>query len=166
MLYSSKNMKVNNMVQEYPSGLKLRKMGYEYEYPRPAYTADTVVFNGASVLLIVRGKDPFKGRLALPGGFVNEGETSLEAAKRELKEETGLYLNTVPKLVGIYDKPGRDSRGWVISAAFSVRTSQLHLKAGDDAVDAKFVPINLLTKDSLAFDHFKIINDAWDMERI
>lgn len=168
MLYSSQNMKANHV--PFPvggfGGPPPDPVRNCYDYPRPAYTADTVVFNGAKVLLVVRGKNPFKGRLALPGGFVNEGETSLEAAQRELNEETGLFLTTVPKLVGIYDKPGRDPRGWVITAAYSVRTSQLHLKAGDDAVDAKWVPINLLGRDLLSFDHFKIINDAWDMERI
>ncbi len=127
-----------------------------YDYPRPAYTADTVV----------RDQNPFKGNLALPGGFVNEGETSLEACRRELREETGLFLTTVPKLVGIYDKPGRDPRGWTVSACYSVRTSQLHIKAGDDATDAKWCPINLLGKELLSFDHFKMINDAWEMERV
>lgn len=135
-----------------------------YDYPRPAYTADTVIFNGASVLLVRRGKDPFKGKLALPGGFVNEFESSLEAAKRELVEETGLIINSEPKLVGIYDKPGRDPRGWVITSAYRTRTKQLHVQAGDDATEAFFVPLNKLGKELLSFDHWTIINDAWEQE--
>lgn len=135
-----------------------------YDYPRPAYTADIVVFNTDKVLLIKRGKDPFKGKLALPGGFVNPGETSYEAARRELLEETGLTIYSSPRLVGIYDKPGRDPRGWIVSAAYVCRTSQTHVKAGDDAADAVWVSINSLYRDMLAFDHHRIINDAWDLE--
>jgi ADP-ribose pyrophosphatase YjhB (NUDIX family) len=137
----------------------------KYDYPRPAYTADCVVFNEAEVLLIERGKEPFKGKLALPGGFVNEGETSKQAAQRELSEETNLFLPS-PKLIGIYDSPGRDPRGWVISAAYRFRTRTRNVKAGDDAVRAIWVPINRLTSDMVAFDHYKIIHEALDSEKV
>lgn len=139
-------------------------MTHSYEYPRPAYTADTVVFNGASVLLIRRGKEPFKGKLALPGGFVNEGEKSENAARRELGEETGPIVCSPFKLVGVYDAPGRDPRGWVVSIAYKTRTNQMHVQAGDDAAEAFFVPLNELKKDMLSFDHFDIISAAWIQE--
>ncbi len=138
---------------------------HKYPYPRPAYTTDIVVFNLDSVLLIRRGKDPFKGKLALPGGFVDEDETSIHAAIRELEEEAGLILKSTPKLVGIYDDPGRDPRGWTVSTAYMARTRQIHVQYGDDAVDAAWFPIASLDSITLAFDHKKIINDAWELER-
>ncbi len=139
-------------------------MTHNYEHPRPAYTADTVVFNGASVLLIRRGKEPFKGKLALPGGFVNEGEQSIDAARRELHEETGLISCLSFRLVGVYDSRNRDPRGWTVSVAYMTRTKQLHVRAGDDADEAFFVPLNKLGKELLSFDHWTIINDAWELE--
>lgn len=135
-----------------------------YEYPRPAYTADCVVLNGADVLLIRRGKDPFKGQLALPGGFVNSGETSKAAAIRELSEETGLALEHC-KPIGVFDEPGRDPRGWVVSMAYTFRTRQRLVKGGDDATEAIWVPVNRLGS-KLAFDHLKIIDQALAQERV
>jgi 8-oxo-dGTP diphosphatase len=137
-----------------------------YDYPRPAYTADTVVFCLDEVLLIERGKDPFKGKLALPGGFVNQGETSYQAAARELEEETGLRLIVSPSfLVGLFDNPGRDPRGWVISAAYRARIkNKLAVKGMDDAVGAGWYKLSAIKRSDLAFDHYKIINNAFDLE--
>src|SRR5262245_6625133 len=105
-------------------------MPHTYEFPRPAFTADLAVFarveGEVRVLLIRRGHEPFAGRWALPGGFVDEGETALEAAVRELKEEAG--LDVPPDRIepfGLFDAPGRDPRGWTVSAAF------LHVVEGD-----------------------------------
>ena len=144
-------------------------------YPKPAMTADIVVFakgDGAYRVLLVRRKGhPFIGRLALPGGFANENEPIEETAARELAEETGvehLQLN----LVGLYSNPGRDPRGWVVSAAFvSVVDAQLlKLKAGDDAAEADWFCFDgrYLTRageryatDELAFDHAAILRDAY-----
>ena len=144
-------------------------------YPKPAMTADIVVFakgDGAYRVLLVRRKGhPFIGRLALPGGFAYENEPIEETAARELAEETGvehLQLN----LVGLYSNPGRDPRGWVVSAAFvSVVDAQLlKLKAGDDAAEADWFCFDgrYLTRageryatDELAFDHAAILRDAY-----
>lgn len=139
-------------------------MQHTYDYPRPAYTADCVVFNGAEVLLIRRGKEPFKGMLALPGGFVNERETSKQAAIRELKEETGLDLEHC-KPIGVFDEPGRDPRGWVVSSAYVFRTRQRLVKGADDAEEALWVPLNRLGN-VIAFDHAKIIDTALSQERV
>lgn len=74
-------------------------MQYTYEYPRPALCCDTVVFCGPSearkVLLVRRAADPFQGQWALPGGFVDEGEKPVDAARRELAEETGFVLSLI-----------------------------------------------------------------------
>lgn len=134
-----------------------------YDYPRPAYTADCVVFNGAEVLLVRRGSEPFKGMLALPGGFVNEGETAEQAAKRELLEETGLALDRCSP-IGTFDRPGRDPRGWTVSSAFVFRTRQRLVRGGDDAIEAIWVPLNRLGL--IAFDHNKIIDQALNQERV
>lgn len=139
---------------------------YIYKYPRPAYTADTVLVadsgdGSLSVLLIKRGGEPFKGDWALPGGFVDEGERSVEAARRELAEETGIEVPDLDSfaLIGVYDEPGRDPRGWTISAAYAAQVSQvLEAKGGDDAAEARWFPLSSLP--SLAFDHGRIIADV------
>ena len=92
------------------------------DYPKPALTADIVILAKEAaceyrLLLIRRGGHPYLGSWALPGGFAEEGETIEETAARELEEETG--ISGLPlKLVGIYSKPGRDPRGWTVSAAY------------------------------------------------
>ena len=109
------------------------------DYPRPSLTADLAVFcsgEAPSLLLIRRGGHPYLGCWALPGGFVAPGEDARTAAHRELQEETGLRdLPLAP--LGFYSTPGRDPRGWVVSAAFlsaSQRFSAVH--GADDATDA------------------------------
>ncbi len=133
---------------------------YSYQYPRPAYTADTIIFCKDEILLIRRGNEPYKDMWALPGGFVNEGETSAEAAVRELQEETGVNIGVdTIHLVGIYDTIGRDPRGWTISAAYAVSIDSKPMVGGyDDAAEAMWFSIKNLPE--LAFDHKKIISDA------
>lgn len=138
---------------------------YQYQYPRPAYTADVLLVshdeNSRPMLLLIRrGGEPFRGSWALPGGFVDEGETSIEAARRELQEETGVALDSTDglKLVGVYDTPGRDPRGWTISAAYTIELPGMPLAVGaDDAAEARWFPLSDLP--SLAFDHARIIAD-------
>lgn len=139
---------------------------YKYKYPRPAYTADTVLVADDAegqmrILLIKRGGEPFKGAWALPGGFVNDGERSVEAARRELEEETGVAVPDLDAfaLIGVYDAPGRDPRGWTISAAYAAQVSRtVDVKGGDDAAEARWFPLNDLPE--LAFDHGQIIADV------
>ena len=134
-------------------------MGTE-SYPRPMLTVDVVVIarSGPSVLLVQRGNEPFAGRWALPGGFVEEYEPVDEAAPRELHEETGLRLSEL-ELLGVYDTPGRDPRGWTVSAAFLSHVSEPALVSGaDDARDARWFDADALPE--LAFDHARIVADA------
>lgn len=135
------------------------KRTYTYDYWRPAVTVDNVVFSfdgsHLNVLLIKRGNEPYKGSWAFPGGFLDEDETLEEAARRELKEETGLS----PKFfneVGAFSDLDRDPRGRTISGAFAsvVRPNQSKAVAGDDAKEARWFSINEMPK--LAFDHEKI----------
>lgn len=147
-------------------------------YPKPALTADIVVLSRAQkalrVLLVERGGHPFIGKLALPGGFANEDEPIEETAARELAEETGVEGLSM-ELVGLFSRPGRDPRGWVVSAAFVslVDADRITLQAGDDAADARWYAIEgskdqlvLLNGDAsvpaaeLAFDHAEVLTRA------
>src|SRR5262245_41319799 len=129
----------------------------------PLLTADCVVFDGKSRVLLVRRKHPpFKGRYALPGGFVDIGETVEDACRRELAEETGLVAGRL-RLVGIYSDPGRDPRGHTCSAVFLARVARAKPMAGDDAAAAEWVA-DWRTAD-LAFDHARILADASRLAR-
>lgn len=122
-------------------------------------TVDIMVTDHQEVLLVQRKNEPFKGKWALPGGFMEHDEKVIQAAQRELKEETALQL---PKddfeFVGYFDKPNRDPRGRVISFAFKIlidKTEKERIKAGDDARLAQWFPLNKLPE--LAFDHASIL---------
>jgi 8-oxo-dGTP diphosphatase len=127
-------------------------------------TVDTVVFlkspnNPLHVLLIKRGNDPFKNQYALPGGFPEINELLIDAAKRELLEETGLANIELTQLTA-FDGINRDPRDRNIAIAFIGYTSPENstLKPGDDAIEAEWHPINNLPP--LAFDHEEIIEFA------
>ncbi|WP_148883472.1 NUDIX domain-containing protein [Thermococcus aciditolerans] len=121
-------------------------------------TADVVILYNNGVVLIKRKHEPFKDSFALPGGFVEYGETVEEAALREAREETGLDVRLI-KLVGVYSDPNRDPRGHTVTTAFlAIGTGKL--KAGDDAKEVHVVPVDEALKLPLAFDHAKILRDA------
>jgi 8-oxo-dGTP diphosphatase len=125
----------------------------------PLLTTDCVIFdNGGAVLLIRRKHPPFAGSYALPGGFVEIGETVEAACIREVREETGLSISE-PKLVGVYSRPGRDPRGHTVSVAFTVKlTKAAEPRAGSDAASVEWVADwRIIT---LAFDHAEIVADA------
>ncbi|MGE0739731.1 MAG: NUDIX domain-containing protein [Hyphomonadaceae bacterium] len=124
----------------------------------PPLTVDCVVFDGAGRLLLIRrGREPFKGRYALPGGFVDLGETVETAALRELREETGV-VGQIERLIGVYSDPKRDPRGPTVSVAFLVKPITDLVTSGDDAEDAAFIENWRGTP--LAFDHEIIVRDA------
>ncbi|MCD6512165.1 MAG: NUDIX hydrolase [Thermoplasmata archaeon] len=123
---------------------------------KPSITVDGVIFRNGKILLIKRKNEPFKGKWALPGGFVEYGERCEDAAIREVREETGLNAR-IKKLVGVYSDPERDPRGHTISVVY-IMEGEGNEMAGDDASDAKFFDISSLPE--LAFDHAKIIKDA------
>lgn len=132
------------------------------EYPKPSFTADVVLlrWHGGHLecLLIERKHDPYAGSWALPGGFVEPGENAETGALRELKEETG--VDPVPLFaLGCYAEPGRDPRGWVVSAGFlGLAPADTWAAAGDDAKTVRWARLSDLP--TLAFDHGHIIADA------
>lgn len=143
---------------------KLVAVPHTYEYPRPAVTVDTVLATIGErgelrALLIERGRDPFAGHWALPGGFVDQHEDLMVAARREMLEETHIQLGPLVQL-GAYGTPHRDPRGHTVGVAFlaMVEPDQVVGVAGDDASDCRWFAINRPPK--LAFDHGVILRDA------
>lgn len=125
-------------------------------------TTDSVIFfseeGNTKVLLVKRKKDPFKGKWALPGGFLEDEEPLEEGAKRELEEETGLKISNLKQLQA-FGTPGRDPRGRTISIVFyGHTTSQETVQGNDDAEEAQWFPVTELPE--LAFDHSKIMEAA------
>ncbi|NJD52259.1 MAG: NUDIX hydrolase [Candidatus Methanoperedens sp.] len=122
----------------------------------PLLTVDALIIHEGKLVLIRRLNPPFKNQFALPGGFVEIGETVEAAAVREAKEETGLDIELV-RLLGVYSDPSRDPRGHTVTVCYLARGFG-KLKAGSDAKDIRLFGINEIPK--LAFDHNKIIENA------
>ncbi len=134
-----------------------------YDYPRPAVSGDCVLFgydgDDLNILLIERGKDPYKGRWTFPGGFLDMDETTIQCAERELREETGIGGLKLEQL-GAFSGVDRDPRGRVITIAYLtvVRISETNPVAGDDAADAKWFKVKDIPP--LAFDHDLVMRAA------
>ncbi len=135
-------------------------MSFESERSFPRLTVDGIVFIEDDEVVLVRRKyPPFKGFWALPGGFVEYGETVEDAVKREIFEETSLKVEII-SLVGVYSDPSRDPRGHVVTIVFKCRALTRYLEAKTDAELVKVFKISDLKNLNLAFDHGKILKDA------
>ncbi len=141
-----------------------KKGKYVYDWPRPMVTVDAAVFtfsgDRVKVLLINRGNEPFKGKWALPGGFIDMNEELEDAVVRELAEETGLTGIQLEQM-RTFGTVGRDPRGRMITIVFMgiATEGQDMIKAGDDAAQAQWFDIEKLPKD-LAFDHNEVVRFA------
>ncbi len=141
---------------------------FNYRHPHPAVAVDIAVFSLKELtlhtLLIERGREPYRGAWALPGGFVRIAESLEDAARRELREETGLDCAALGQ-IGAFGAPERDPRERVISIAYLavVRMDSVTLRAGTDAAHALWWPSESLP--SLAFDHAEILSRARDRLR-
>ncbi len=137
---------------------------YVYDWPRPMVTVDAAVFTFSDdkdkVLLINRGNEPFKGKWALPGGFVGMDEELEDAVARELEEETGLATVQLEQM-RTFGTVGRDPRGRMITIVFMgiATEGQTKIKAGDDAAQAQWFDIENLPKE-MAFDHDEVVRFA------
>ena len=133
-----------------------------------AISADVVTFTihgeSLNVMLIERGSPPFKGQWAIPGGFMRKNESLEDAARRELKEETGVGKGFHMTQIGTWSDPKRDPRGRVITTAFAalVDYTRLKPKAATDAANVGWFPARVPPK-PLAFDHQDILKQsvAW-----
>lgn len=138
-------------------------MPYNYSYPHPALTVDAILFtysgNELKVLFIQRGIEPYKGKWAFPGGFVEENETVEDAIKRELMEEVAISADSLQQFYTA-SAPERDPRGWTVSVVFIgfVGADNSTVKAGDDASIAEWFSLSKVTV--LAFDHNDILTKA------
>jgi len=135
-----------------------------YDWPRPMVTVDAAVFTfqnkRAKLLLVKRGSEPFKGKWAIPGGFIEIDEELEDAAARELQEETAL-VNVPLEQMYTFGRCGRDPRGRQITVVFMgiAAKGQNKVKGGDDAAKAKWFDIENLPKD-MAFDHNEVAEFA------
>lgn len=132
-------------------------------YKNPALTADIIIEDPRKgIILIQRKFPPFQGQWALPGGFVEYGETVEHAAVREAKEETGLRVK-LKKLLGVYSDPKRDPRGHTVTVVFTAKVLSGRLRGSDDANHAEWmkqIPFN-----ALAFDHADVLRDYKKMKK-
>lgn len=123
----------------------------------PFPTVDVVLYRPEQGILLIERRNPPHG-WALPGGFIDYGESAEQAAVREAREETGLQV-TLTGLLGVYSRPDRDPRFHSLSVVFMAAAgSDAEPLAGDDARRARFFPLDLLPRD-IAFDHREIIAD-------
>ncbi len=149
---------------------------YQSKHPIINVTADIMYFWVTKppgpkwkyeILLVLRSKDPFKDQWALPGGFIETSETTVEGALRELREETGIE-DAFLHFFNFYDRPDRDPRGRIISFVYYYGANILrdegppNITAGDDAAKAAWFDVEeILDSRTLAFDHGQMINDWW-----
>jgi 8-oxo-dGTP diphosphatase len=138
---------------------------WQYRYQHLAVTTDCVIFayedRTLKVLLVRRGREPFKGAWAFPGGFLKADETATDGALRELKEETSLETSAIREL-GVFSDVDRDPRERVVTIAYYALVKPSEVMGGDDADEARWFPVDALP--TLAFDHRKIFEAA--MERL
>jgi len=130
----------------------------------PLLTVDAVILYNSNIVLIRRKNPPFQGQLALPGGFVDIGETVEQACIREAKEETNIKVD-IKELIGIFSDPKRDPRGHTVTIAFLCEpaTSEEKPLAKDDAASLEIVAIEDLFSKKYAFDHYTILKNAVNM---
>ena len=137
------------------------ELKYCYKYPHPSVTTDCVIFGfdgtKLSVLLVKRGVEPYKGRRAFPGGFMNMDESAEEGALRELQEETGLKGAYIRQF-HTFTAPERDPRERVITIAYYALVRMQEVAGGDDADDARWFTLDEVPQ--LAFDHDQILRKA------
>jgi 8-oxo-dGTP diphosphatase len=126
---------------------------------KQSITTDIFIINDKNEFILIKRKNnPYKDHWALPGGYLNYGETVENGAVREAKEETNIDVQ-LKKLFNVYSKIDRDPRGHTVTIVYLAKGDFKNLKANDDAIDAKIFTKNDLSSLNLAFDHEIILND-------
>ena len=134
--------------------------GESIKYKILSLTVDIFIYNeNHEFILIQRKNPPFEGSWALPGGFVDYGETTEDAAIREAKEETSIDIESV-ELFGVYSEPDRDPRRHTVSIVYLAHGNFDDAKADDDANDIGVFSFDVLKEKELAFDHAKILSEV------
>lgn len=132
-------------------------------YKTPSLTCDVFIHDDDfNFILIKRKNDPYKDCWALPGGFVEYGESVENAAIREAKEETSIDVE-LKQLVNVYSEPNRDPRGHTVTVAYTATGDLSARKADSDAKNIDIFSCEQLDKIKIAFDHEKIIKDCFNM---
>lgn len=137
----------------------MKKEGYK----NPVPAVDAIIQMDTQILLVKRKNEPFRGYMAIPGGFVNEGETVEDAAKREVREETSLDIELVD-ILGVYSDPKRDPRGHIMSTVFiayvpATGNKSVEGLAADDASELEWIDLEVIPNEKFAFDHKRILMD-------
>ena len=133
--------------------------GDSIKYKIPSLTVDIFIYNEKNEFILIKRKnDPFEDCWALPGGFVDYGETTEHAAIREAKEETSIDVK-LERLFNVYSDPDRDPRRHTVSIVYLARGNFDDAKADDDAKDIGVYSFDDLKEDDIAFDHMKILNE-------
>lgn len=156
------------IVEEYVYIKNYKKAWESSPYPPIFVTVDSVVVQSGHVLLIKRRASPGKGKWALPGGFLDQNETIIDSAIRELREETGIKV-PAPVLKGsifareVFDDPNRSARGRTITNCIGFKLADSidfpHVRGADDALKAKWIPFNDLREENMFEDHYFIVQN-------
>src|SRR5215510_1981713 len=128
------------------------------KHSNPTPTVDIILQRDSRIMMVKRKRDPFRGQLALPGGFVNEGETAEDAMKREALEETSFVVDPI-EILGVYSDPKRDPRKHTLTIVFIGIIVAGSGEAGDDAENIEWVDLATLESRQIAFDHMTILRD-------
>jgi 8-oxo-dGTP diphosphatase len=135
------------------------------DHRNPTPTVDVILQKGSEILLIKRKNEPFKDHLALPGGFVNEGEKVETAAIREVREETSLEIEPVD-ILGVYSDPQRDPRRHILTVVFIGIILKGVPNPNDDSSEIQWMKLEDIQKKDLAFDHKQILSDYIQWRKI